>query len=74
MSSSKQVDLSRDFAAGVYLSEAQNLIPPPLITLLFTQGRGVRGGMLNQRELEKRFQSWVKSTNVTEYTQEISRV
>jgi hypothetical protein len=28
MSSSKKIDLYRDFAAGVYLSEAQNPIPP----------------------------------------------
>ncbi len=59
MSSSKKIDLSRDFAAGVYLSEAQNSIPPPLFTqctvyvytvCLFTQGRG---GELNQREGER---------------------
>ncbi len=29
MSSSKKMDLNRDFAAGVYFSEAQNPIPPP---------------------------------------------
>jgi hypothetical protein len=28
MSSSKKIDLKRDFVAGVYLSEAQNPIPP----------------------------------------------
>ncbi len=28
MFSSKQVHLQRDFAAGVYLSEAQNPLPP----------------------------------------------
>jgi hypothetical protein len=28
MSSSKKIDLSREFAAGVYLSEAQKPIPP----------------------------------------------
>jgi hypothetical protein len=28
MSSSKKIDLERDFAACVYLSEAQNPIPP----------------------------------------------
>jgi hypothetical protein len=39
MSSSKEIDLKRDFAAGVYLSEFQNPILPPL-THLFTQGRG----------------------------------
>jgi hypothetical protein len=53
----KLVDLEMDFMAGVYLSEAQKPIPPPLpIThcllaystiYLFTQGRGVG---LNQRE------------------------
>jgi hypothetical protein len=29
MSSSKKIDLQMDFAAGVYLSEAQNPIPSP---------------------------------------------
>jgi hypothetical protein len=29
--SSKKIDLYRDFAAGFYLSECQNPIPPPLI-------------------------------------------
>jgi hypothetical protein len=29
MSSSKKIDLQRDFAAGVYLSEAQNPNPNP---------------------------------------------
>jgi len=47
MSSSKRIYLKRDFAAGVYLSEAQNPMPP-LHTLyvytlyLFAQGRGER--------------------------------
>jgi hypothetical protein len=58
MSSSKNIDLSRDFAAGVYLSDAQNPIPtpPPLHTVyvytgyLFTKGSGW-GGELNQREV-----------------------
>ncbi len=47
MSSSKEIDLYRDFTAGVYLPEAQNPIPdPPLHTVyvyavyLFTQRRG----------------------------------
>jgi hypothetical protein len=30
MSSSQKIDLQRDFAAGVYLSEAQNPIPLPV--------------------------------------------
>jgi hypothetical protein len=56
MSSSKIIYLLRDFAAGVYLSETHNHIPPPLLThcirvyiYLFTQGRG-GGGDLNQSE------------------------
>jgi hypothetical protein len=53
MSSSKKIDLSRDFAAGVYLSEAQNPIPPPqtlytVYQVLIHTGKG--GGELNQRE------------------------
>ncbi len=54
MSSFKEIDLLRDFAVDVYLSEAQNpKAPPPTNTLykcihytvyFFTQGRGVGGG------------------------------
>jgi hypothetical protein len=59
MSSYKKIDLEREFAAGGYLSEAQNPIPNTLYTLnactvyrySFTQGRG-EGGELNQREGE----------------------
>jgi hypothetical protein len=46
--SSKKIDMLRDLAPGVYLSEAQNPIPPPLHSVyvftvyLFTQGRGRR--------------------------------
>ncbi len=48
MLSSKKIDLQRDFAAGVCLSEAQNPIPLPLTNCvlvyctvyLLTQGRG----------------------------------
>ncbi len=36
MSSSKKVDLERDFAAGVYLSEAQNPIPPLHTVYVYT--------------------------------------
>jgi hypothetical protein len=51
MSSSKKIDLSRDFAAGVYLSEAQNPIPTPLplthclrvYRILIHKGKWVRG-------------------------------
>ncbi len=52
MSSSKKIGLQRDFAAGVYLSEAKNPVSPPLYTLytciqytyIFTQGRRRGGG------------------------------
>jgi hypothetical protein len=53
MSSYKKLICKRDFAAGVYLSEAENPISPPLHTVyvytvyLFTQGR--RGEDVNQR-------------------------
>ncbi len=56
MSLSKQIYLSRDFAAGVYLSEAQNPIPPPLLThcnvytVTYSHMEAERGGELNQRE------------------------
>ncbi len=33
MSSSKKIDLKGDFAAGIYLTEAQKPIPPPLHTV-----------------------------------------
>jgi hypothetical protein len=55
--SSKKIGLLKDFAAGVYLSEAQNPIPPPPLThcicvysiLLFTQGRRERGRVEPER-------------------------
>jgi hypothetical protein len=58
MSSSNKIDLERDFAAGVYLSKAENSIPPPPYTLysirifsiLIHTGNGGRGEELNQRE------------------------
>jgi hypothetical protein len=58
MSSSKKNYLLRNFAAGVYLSVAQNPIPPPLYTLytcihyIYSHregGVGGGGGELNQR-------------------------
>ncbi len=59
MLSSKKIDLYRDFAAGVFLSEAQNPIPPhPLHTVyvytvyLFTQGRVARGRDETERNFE----------------------
>jgi hypothetical protein len=73
--------LQRDFAAGVYLSEAQNPIPGPLhkhcirvYSMIIHMGGG---GELNQREGERGnrgeniSQSWVENINMTEYTQEI---
>ncbi len=57
MSSSKKIDLYRDFAAGVYLSEAQNPIPPPLTHCILVCSILVQiekgGGELNQREGER---------------------
>ncbi len=51
MSSSKKKDLKRDFAAGVYLSKAQILIPHPFThcicvysKLIHTGGGGGGGG------------------------------
>jgi hypothetical protein len=73
MSSSIKIELWRDIAAGVYLSEAQKTCPSPLYTLykciqyvyLFIEGRGeswtrekVRGGNSSQ--------SWVENTNMTD--------
>jgi hypothetical protein len=50
MSSSKKMDLHRDFAVGAYLSVAQNPLPLPSLhnvyvytVYLFTQGRWVGG-------------------------------
>jgi hypothetical protein len=49
LSSSKNIDLQRDFATGVYLSEAHNPIPPPLTLcervyrILIHIEKGVRG-------------------------------
>jgi hypothetical protein len=58
----KKVTCRRDFAAGVYLAEAQNPIPPPFHTVahtayvyalyLFTQGRGEGGRVGPERRLE----------------------
>jgi hypothetical protein len=51
MSSSKKIYLYRDFAAGVYLSEAQNPIPSPLHTIrVYSILIHTGGGGLNQRE------------------------
>jgi hypothetical protein len=73
----KKIYLQGDFAAGIYLSEAQNPItpPPPLHTThcirvsskLIHTGRG-GGERLNQREGAKgnSSQSWVENTYMTD--------
>jgi hypothetical protein len=80
MSSPKKIDLKRDFAAGVYLSEVQNPITPLLpfthcirvfrIQFLFPcTGDGGGGGReLNQRKGDRAnsSQSWVENTNMTD--------
>ncbi len=63
MLSSETIDMYRDFAAGVFLSEAQNPIPPPpplihcirLYSIQYTYSHregwgGGGGGEMNQRE------------------------
>jgi hypothetical protein len=54
MSSSKKTDLYRDFAAGVYLSEARNTVPPQPCTLYtfiqYTNSHRRGGESLTKRE------------------------
>ncbi len=65
---------SSKIAAGVYLSEAQNLIPPPLYIVFtcmqytYSQRDRGRGRELNQRECQRGngAQSWVENTNMTD--------
>jgi hypothetical protein len=58
MSSSNKIDLYRDFAAGVYLSEGQNPMhctPPPYTCIQFTDSQremGERGRVEPDRRLE----------------------
>jgi hypothetical protein len=58
MSSSKKIDLYRDFAAGVYLSEAQKPIIPSLThcisvySIFIYTGKGGRGRVDPERRLE----------------------
>ncbi len=66
-------NLYRDFAAGVYLSEAQISIPhnPPYtlyscIQYTYSHREGGKGGEFNQREGERdnSSQNWVENTNM----------
>jgi hypothetical protein len=73
MSSSKKIDLRRDFAAGVYLSEAQNPLSPPhtLYTVnskLIHTGKGRGGRVEPERRLDwdQLTKSWVENTNMTD--------
>jgi hypothetical protein len=57
--SSKTIVLLRDFSAGVYLSEAQNPMPPPPLThcinvfsILLHTGKGGGGRVEPERRLE----------------------
>jgi hypothetical protein len=59
MSSSQNIDLQRDCAAGVYLFEAQNPIPHPLTTVyvftvlyIYSYREGGRGRVEPERKLE----------------------
>jgi hypothetical protein len=77
-SSSKKIDLKRDFAAGIYLSEVQNPPPPPARCTVYNTRTCMQytyshieewgGGELNQREVEKgnRSQRCVENTNMTD--------
>jgi hypothetical protein len=66
MSSSRKIDLYRDFAAGVYLSEGPEPHTPPPQT--YSHREGGEGGELNQRVGKKgnSSQSWVENNNMTD--------
>ncbi len=55
MSSTQKIDQQRDFAAGVYLSDAQNPIPHPPYTL-YIQGKVGGGGEEGRAEPKRRFE------------------
>ncbi len=69
MSSSKKIDLQRDFAAGVYLSDTP--LPPPLYTvfvhvLIHTEKGEGRYGPERRLEGGNSSQSWVENTKMTD--------
>jgi hypothetical protein len=74
MSSSKKFDLSRDFAAGVYLSEAQNPIPAPTplhtvyvftVYVFIHTGKGGGGRVEPERRLKgQQFTKLGRNTNM----------
>jgi hypothetical protein len=73
MSSSKQIDMQRDFASDNYLSKARTPYHPPLHTvysILIHTGKRRSEGELNQRERESgnSSQSWVENNNMAECT------
>jgi hypothetical protein len=69
MSSSEKNYLNRNFAAGLYLPEAQNHISPSpyMCSILIHTGKGGRGE-LNQRDRErgKSSNNRVENTNMTD--------
>jgi hypothetical protein len=82
MSSSKKFTCIGDFAAGVYLSETQNPIPPShthcirIYSILIHTGKSGGGRVELERRGEgqqgrEQITSWVANTNMTECTQEI---
>ncbi len=71
------IDLYRDSVAGVFLSEAQNSIPPPLPYTLYTciqytfshrevGEEGERVEPQRRGEGQQVTQSWVENTNMTD--------
>ncbi len=66
MSSSKTIDLQRDFAAGVWGPEPHTPPPPVYVCTvhLLTQRKGAGGIVEPERRLEgNSSQSWVENTN-----------